>query len=243
MGSAVERMSPTDFAPLWVKHQHFARYAWAAAFARDKIVADAACGVGYGSNILARHGATRVDGYDIAPEAIAEAKAHYPDPRLSFRAADIRQLPIGDHAYDLFVSFETIEHLEQPSEYLREVRRVLKPDGVFLCSTPNREVTNPGITIADRPFNQFHRREYTPSEFVEELRAFFPQVELWGQSPYPRPYVAALGRLARVRPMLAVRAHQARKVCGIPWEHRRYHRVERFTSDSPAEVLVVVCRA
>jgi len=227
--------------PIWLRHQHLARYHWAAEFVRDGYVADAACGSGFGARILADRAGNRVDGYDLAPEAIAEANEFFQSPAVNFHVANALALPIASHTYDAYTSFETIEHVEHPREYLREVRRVLKPDGVFLCSTPNRDVTNPGLTITDRPFNPFHFREYTPSEFVAELRAFFPQVELWGQSPYPRPYVTALGRLARVRPMLAVRAHQARKVCGIPWEHRRHHRVERFVAEAPAEVLVAVC--
>jgi SAM-dependent methyltransferase len=237
----LERFSANHAMPIWLRHQHLARYHWAAELVRNGSVADAACGSGFGAKILGDAG-NRVDGFDLAPEAIAEANELFASPALTFRVADALALPVAEHTYDAYTSFETIEHVERPREFLREVRRVLKPDGVFLCSTPNRELTNPGITITDRPFNRFHVREYTPAEFVDELRAFFPGVELWGQSPYPRPYAAALGRLARVRPMLAVRAHQARKVCGIPWEHRRRHRVARYCANSPAEVLVAVCR-
>lgn len=238
----LERFSANHAMPIWLRHQHLARYHWAAQFVRNGHVADAACGSGFGAKILADAG-NRVDGFDLAPEAIAEANESFPSSALNFQVADALALPVAANTYDAYTSFETIEHIEHARDYLREARRVLKPDGVFLCSTPNRDLTNPGITIRDRPFNRFHRREYTPTEFVDELRAFFPQVELWGQSPYPRPYAAALGRLARVQPMLAVRAHQARKVCGIPWEHRRHHRVVRYCSNAPTEVLVAVCRA
>jgi len=77
------------------------------------------------------------------------------------------------------VSFETLEHLAQPASFLAECRRVLKDDGLFLCSTPNKAVTSP---YTRRPLNPFHLREFRLEEFHRLLSRFFPYVSLYGQN-------------------------------------------------------------
>lgn len=49
-----------------------------------------------------------------------------------------RDLPFPDASFDLVVSNHVIEHTEDPSHHLREIRRILKPDGVVYLATPNR---------------------------------------------------------------------------------------------------------
>lgn len=53
--------------------------------------------------------------------------------------ADARKLPFPDNSFDSAVSVNVLEHIPQPVEVLREVHRVLKPGGVFLVKTPNRD--------------------------------------------------------------------------------------------------------
>ena len=57
------------------------------------------------------------------------------------------------------VSFETIEHFDRQDDFLREVRRVLRPDGSFIVSTPDRDVYSP----AGSPANPFHVHELNRS--------------------------------------------------------------------------------
>lgn len=56
---------------------------------------------------------------------------------LPFAVAD-RTLPFPDASFDLVVSNHVIEHTEDPVQHLREIRRVLKPDGIAYLATPNR---------------------------------------------------------------------------------------------------------
>ncbi|HWQ55333.1 MAG TPA: methyltransferase domain-containing protein [Bryobacteraceae bacterium] len=157
-------------------NEHLARYAFASRLARGKRVLDAGCGTGYGSAELAKV-ALSVNAVDVAPDALAWAREHFPLPNLCFEQASATALPHPDASFDLVVSFEVIEHLEDWAAFLREVRRVLVPCGQFIVSTPNRlyyaetrERTGP---------NPFHVHEFDYTEFRAELTAVFPHVSLF----------------------------------------------------------------
>ena len=65
--------------------------------------------------------------------------------------ADTDRLPFIDGSFDLITANMVIEHLADPAAALREVQRVLKPGGVFLCHTPN--LLNP-MTLIALPLSQ-----------------------------------------------------------------------------------------
>ncbi len=237
-----ERLSSGEWMPPWLRHQHLARYAWAADYCRGARVADAACGIGYGSRLLMRQGARAVDGYDVSADAIAQARAGGEDPGVAFAIADATHLPVADGEYDVLVSFETIEHIEDDERYLAEASRVLQPGGLFLCSTPNRDVIDAGKTIEQRPFNPFHVREYNEAELESRLVRHFSSVELLGQTRFESGYVQTLGRVGRRFPWTAVRLHQARKVLTVPWDRRDRHFPRPLPMDGEPEVLMALCR-
>lgn len=173
----VERLNieKIRFVGRWRGLQHVARYAWASDQVEGKTVLDAACGVGYGSAMLAIQGkAIRVAGIDLSSEAILEARKRYGHlGNVQFQIGTVEDLPFKDNIFDIYTSFETIEHVPDPNSLLREAVRVLKPDGVLLISTPNRTLTNPGSSFDGKPFNRFHLREWTMPEFDKLLREFF----------------------------------------------------------------------
>jgi ubiquinone/menaquinone biosynthesis C-methylase UbiE len=121
---------------------HVSRYVYAAAKVRPgDVVLDAACGLGYGTAVLAAcsPGAQFI-GVDIDAESIDYASSHFAstNPAISYRASDVTTLSfIPDHSVDIVVSFETIEHVKDYEAFLTEVKRVLKPDGRFVGSVPN----------------------------------------------------------------------------------------------------------
>lgn len=58
--------------------------------------------------------------------------------RYRFTRADFNEpLPFADSAFDLVITSETIEHVENPRAFLRELRRVLRPNGRLVLTTPN----------------------------------------------------------------------------------------------------------
>lgn len=160
--------------------EHYQRYQFASRFARDKTILDAACGEGYGSRLLSET-ASMVVGMDIDPQTIEEAERKYHTKNLSFRTGDIAALPFEASSFDMVVSFETIEHVDADKQeaFLREIRRVLKPEGVLIMSTPNKAVYTDLVSAS----NHFHIREFYPEEFVGFLKNGFQWVTVFGQFP------------------------------------------------------------
>jgi SAM-dependent methyltransferase len=235
-----ERLTENSWVAPWLQHEHTARYEWAASLSAGRKVLDAACGTGYGTRRLRESGALRVDGLDLCESAIAEANRLHALPGVSFATGDVTRLPCADQSYDLFFSFETIEHVPDDLAMLHEARRVLRSGGVFVCSTPNRAVTNPGIPITHRPYNPFHLREYTQAELGSLLRKVFSSVSFLGQSFHRHRYVRALNRVGTLSRMLAVRFHQCRKVLGVPWEKLERHWPTPLPASGEPEVLLAV---
>lgn len=242
MGMVVERAGKGMWLPPWNRYQHDARYHWAAERVQGCTVLDAACGTGYGAKRLMEHGACSVSGFDLSAEAIEEARSLNNWPGVTFDVGDVDHLPVPSSSIDLYLSFETIEHLADDDAYLSEARRVLKTDGCLICSTPNRNLTNPGTTINDKPYNPFHLREYSRDELNECLRPHFSQVEFFGQSLYSSAYASLLCRIARIHPRPAVRVHQVCKTLGIPWENAKRHwPVPLQDISGEPEIWIAVC--
>jgi SAM-dependent methyltransferase len=240
--SPIERVGGGAWLPPWVRFQHQQRYHWAAQQARGLAVLDAACGSGYGTRALAAAGASSVVGLDLSDATIRACRAEGTDAQLRFEAGDVTRLPLPDASVDLYVSFETVEHVEDDDRFVAEARRVLRPSGRLVCSTPNRAVTNPGTAITDPPFNPYHLREYTPDELRTLLGRHFGTVELLGQSAFRGGYLGGLRALSRVSPRAAVRAHQMAKLLGVPFDSPDRHAPRPVRPGREPEILVAVCR-
>lgn len=182
-----ERFTPECVREIAYEHWH--RYAWAARLVAGKRVIDAACGEGYGSHILATS-AARVTGYDLSDKAIAHATQRYRSDSLDFCQADVTRLPLDDGEVDVVISFETLEHLEAQDAMLAEFRRVLRPDGFLLISSPDRKTYSDDTGYS----NPFHVRELYRDEFESLLARHFPACQLFGQKLM---FISALWQLDR----------------------------------------------
>ena len=169
-----ERFLPWhEDAALAVEHLH--RYVYASRLAQGKCVLDIGSGEGYGSAILAAHAAS-VIGVDLDAAAVAHARRKYGNTNLDFLMASAPELPFP-RRFDLAVCFEVLEHLENQTDLVAEIRRVLTPEGLLIVSTPDKRAY-----AAETGFdNPFHVHELYLEEFEELLRDQFPQVRMLGQ--------------------------------------------------------------
>jgi len=155
--------------------EHVNRYLFAKSFVKGKVVPDIACGTGYGSRILAEEANTVVGG-DISRDAVAYAKKAFVAGNLDFILLDAHYLPFRKGAFDVVVSFETIEHLEKPEHFLDEVRRTLK--GCLIISTPNGEYNSRRGFV-----NPFHIKEFSLEECLRMLKRRFENLQFFMQHP------------------------------------------------------------
>ncbi len=145
--------------------EHIVRYELAKRFVKDKNVLEIASGSGYGAKILAEAGAAKVTAIDIDEKAQIAAKKKYPDQIIEFITGNAENINKEDNFFDILISFETIEHLKNYEHFLSEAERVLKPDGIAIISTPNREIS--------KGKNPFHIKEFNYDEFRAELKKYF----------------------------------------------------------------------
>lgn len=240
-------------SPYW--GEHAARYRFAEPYVKGRFVLDIACGTGYGIGLMKR-GARFVVGVDVDHDAAVEAKAESGE-NAAVMLGDGISLPFADASFSAVTSFETLEHLHGRKEFLLELKRVLKPDGVLVLSTPNALYTKP---VDGKPSNPFHIYEYTPVELREELDGIFAIEEMLGQALDPAtrisPFYTDQQRLPKtpgVQAMLvgwkvmnklpfAVRESLSEAIWRKPFYPTESDYVFSADSLEHAPVQVVVCR-
>lgn len=136
---------------------------------------EVACGRGGFALVLASKGAA-IFGADFSGAAlnIARQRDIGNEARpIPFAQADAQQLPYPDESFDIVVSCETIEHLPDPQQGLREMARVCRTDGLLYLTTPNY-FNAMGLYYL---YARLRGRKATPGEDQPYDRVFlFPQV-------------------------------------------------------------------
>ncbi len=170
-----ERMDATvDFFDPGRRQFHLDRYLFAAPYLRNKAVADIACGTGYGSELLRKVGsANSVVGVDIEPQAVDYGSHKHGGEGIRFVCAPGESTGLEGSAFDVVVSFETIEHVADDENLLQEFSRLLRPDGLLICSTPNQWPLH---------LTEHHVREYDMRSFEEVLERSFAIKEMYNQN-------------------------------------------------------------
>jgi O-antigen biosynthesis protein len=172
-----ERYLPWTEEPA-TSYEHWHRYAFASQFTRGKRVLDLASGEGYGTALLARTARFAV-GVDIDRDAVKHAISRYACRNLDFVPASAAVIPFREGSFDVITCFELIEHIQEQDELLREIKRLLAPEGLLLISTPNK--AEYGQTETSNPF---HKKELELNEFLALLSQYFKQRRLLGQRVY-----------------------------------------------------------
>jgi 2-polyprenyl-3-methyl-5-hydroxy-6-metoxy-1,4-benzoquinol methylase len=164
----------------FLNHQKF--YRFAAQFARGRVVADIGCGSGYGSALLKNAGAVIVCGTDASKHAIGYAREYYGDV-AEFSVQSITDMGLyEDDQFDQIVCSEVLEHIKEYGKEglaLREIRRITRPGGIIILSTPNSEMlAEHGFSFSElTALMEEHFAEYCV--FENALVPFGSSRQLW----------------------------------------------------------------
>lgn len=100
-------------------------------------VLDVGCGGGFLSNEMAKGGLS-VTGVDIAEDSIKVAALYDTTKTVKYLTADAYHLPFADASFEVVTAMDFLEHVEDPQKVIQEFSRVLKPGGIFIFHTFNR---------------------------------------------------------------------------------------------------------
>ncbi len=169
-----KQMDPTNGSLL----EHTARYYFSTPYIKGRVL-DIACGTGYGGQMVAKACKKEISemiGVDIDEETIKYAKANYYHPLLKFQIEDVLDpmLPEKLGHFDVIMSFETIEHIENDQLFMKNLFEMLKPGGMLIMSTPFGK--GKGVPCGQ----PFHFHQMTKEEF-SDLFTDFSEVEIYFQ--------------------------------------------------------------
>jgi 2-polyprenyl-3-methyl-5-hydroxy-6-metoxy-1,4-benzoquinol methylase len=132
----------------------------------EREVLNIGCSFGWFEQIGLERGAQRIVGLDASPQSLEAARERV--PKAEFVLASAYELPFPDETFDVVTCFDVLEHLPKGKELtmLREMRRVLRGDGLIALSTPNRHWL---ATYADPAF-YFGHRHYRADQVTKMVR-------------------------------------------------------------------------
>ena len=169
-----ERLETYVYTRDTIDHLH--RYAIISKYVEGKTVLDIASGEGYGTNLISQKAAF-VYGVDIDAASIAAAKQKYQRENIEFLEGSTDAIPLGDHTVDVLISYETIEHHDRHEEMMQEAKRVLKPGGIIVISTPDKYFYSDKRNFK----NKFHIKELYKNEFLDLISRYFGKTQLLNQ--------------------------------------------------------------
>jgi O-antigen biosynthesis protein len=173
-----ERYIPKDPECEELKFEHESRYFFSSNLVKGKLIADIGCGSGYGCQIISTNQAKKVIGLDISFETLKFAKENFSTDNILYINSSADSLPFSSAIFDIVISFEVIEHLENYKGYLAEIKRILKDDGILILSTPNV------VKHLDRKENgeqNFHVHEFCFQDFKSLLSEYFESMAFYSQ--------------------------------------------------------------
>lgn len=105
---------------------------------KPRTILDIGCGCGFHDQVMARYPfVRRVDGIDYSSQSIEKANDAYPHPKVTRWVSDLN-VDRPDEKYDLVVSFQVFEHLEDTDSYFEFAINACEPGGIIAILMPNR---------------------------------------------------------------------------------------------------------
>lgn len=167
----------------FIRAEHYMRYVFARQFIHKKqcnVIFDIACGDGYGTKMMSSV-AERVYGFDVSDEFLHIARTNYSETNIDYIHINLDiSFPSNLPKPNTIVSFETLEHIENPKRLLKMFYKTLPLGGYLLLSTPNAKLEP---KKKGKPRNKFHKHVFEKEELVELLKEVGFAVEnIYGQS-------------------------------------------------------------
>lgn len=166
-------------------------------------ILDAGCGYGFGSMHFAKKG-LRVTGVDIDTDKIKTAKllALKANLNIKYKVASIYELPFKSDSFDVCVSLEVLEHLEDDDKGLFEIFRVVKKGGYCIISFPEKVYNTPGFKEAGHV-----RGGYTKEQMIakmDNLRFKLVKIYSYGNTKLGKYALSLSSFLSQRFPVLSV---------------------------------------
>lgn len=173
----VERWVP-NCVPEKVENEHLERYKYAYLHSQNKTVLDIAGGSGYGTFLLATKGnAKEVHSVDLDETAVKYGNLKYNHAVIKRELGNAIHYT-KENYYDLVVSFETIEHLDDYKAFLNNIHKSLLKNGELIISTPIV------LNTTTQNNNKYHTIEWSFLDFQNLLRERFEIKEIYVQSVF-----------------------------------------------------------
>ncbi|MGB5101227.1 MAG: class I SAM-dependent methyltransferase [Methanothrix sp.] len=196
-GNGLDQMDPFDAGDrnVWRKAEYLGRYLFAADFLRPHnpdLVADISCGMGYGAAELCSV-AKRVIGADGDLALMESSRRKFKMANLHFLHKDLDEeelsSDIAEGSAAAVVSFETLEHLLDPSRAVAQFSKILQPGGFFICSVPN--VLSESGDSSGLPRNRAHKQWFNFGSLCRLVQQHKMQViyrlgQSWSKSLFRR---------------------------------------------------------
>jgi 2-polyprenyl-6-hydroxyphenyl methylase/3-demethylubiquinone-9 3-methyltransferase len=98
---------------------------------------DVGCGAGFLSNYLAEKN-LNVTGLDVSDQSLKVAALYDKTKKVTYVSGDAYKLPFANRSFDSISAMDFLEHIDNPLQSIKEISRVLKPNGLFFFHTFNR---------------------------------------------------------------------------------------------------------
>lgn len=136
----------------------------------DDVILDVGCGGGININRMAKQ-AKKVYGVDYSVDSVKVSREvnrqEIYDGKVEVVQGDVQSLPFDDETFDIVTAFETVYFWPNIEKCFGEVKRVLKPGGIFLIGTESNGSDNIAMKISEKFIDMIVYNDEELTEFLQ----------------------------------------------------------------------------